>query len=226
MALWDGPYVLGQFNRLAGRPQADQISDPTKYIWLSEAQNQVIGEIAARQPEILFPIGALPMTTTDGGQTFTFGIDPNTGGDLFPMGKVMIYPSLQAVPDFPWVPGYDYMENGTRIEIPNNGTYAGTLYWRGIGPWPDISATVPPTLQPPAAREMITFLAVKNFAQAGNINPDLAAQMTDLWQRAFQRWMLVYRTQFTTGGGMGPLVSNPIYGPYSYATYLPATSAL
>ena len=79
---------------------------------------------------------------------------------------------------------------------------------------------------PPPARELITMLAVKNFGQAGNINPDMAAQMVEMWSRSFPRWMLVYRTQYTGGGALGPLVSVPAVGPYDYAAYLPGTSAL
>lgn len=221
MATWDGPYLLGQFNRMAGRPQADQITNTTKYTWLSEAQNEVIADIASRQPEVLF--APLQQLYTTDNQRFTFGTNPD-GTPIFPMGKVMIYPSPSAVPDCPWNVGYDYLPEGTSILIPNNGSYAGQLYWRGIMPWPDISDTQPSVLQPPSARELITFTAVKNFGQAGNINPDMAVQMNDLIARSFPRWMLIYRTQFVNGGGLGPLVSNPVYGPYTYAANLPSTS--
>lgn len=224
MAEWDGPYLLGQFNRMAGRPESDQITNATKYLWLSEAQNQVVADIAARQPEVLFPVSALPMTTTDGGRTFTFGTYAD-GAPIFPMGKAMIYTSLKGVPDAPLHPGYDYLEEGNRIEIPNGLTRPGPLYWRGITPPQRIDATTDPALQPPPSRFLITLCAVKNFGQAGNINPDMAGQMTELWSREFPRWMLVYRTQYVSGGVLGPLTSSPVYGPYQYAAYLPATSA-
>jgi hypothetical protein len=225
MPLWDAPYLLGQFNRLAGRPQADQVTDATKYLWLSEGQNEVVADIAARQPEVLYPVSAQLMSTVDGGHTFTFGTYSD-GTPVFPMGKVNIYKSVTAVPGYMLMPGVDYLEEGNRIEIPNNRTYAGSLYWRGITAPQDINATTPPVLQPPPSRSLITMCAVKNFAQAGNINPDLAAQMAEQWSREFPRWMLVYRTQFTGGGVLGPLVSNPVLGPYNFAANLPGTSAL
>lgn len=224
MAQWDGPYMLGAFDRMAGRPASDQIAAETKYVWLSEAQNEVVADIAARMPEVLYTPGAIAMTTPDGGHTFNYGNDPN-GNPIFPMGKTRIFTQLTAVPDGPLVPGFDYLDEGWRIEIPNNRTYPGPLYWRGIVPPLDINATTPPAIMPPPARELITFLAVKNFGQAGNINPEMAAQMTELWSRSFPRWMLVFRTQYASGGVLGPMVSNPIYGPYSYAAYLPGTSA-
>ena len=222
--LWDGPYVLGLFNRMAGRPQADQITDATKYLWLSEGQEQVVADIASRMPEVLYPVSAAPMITTDGGKTWTFGTDTD-GNPIFPMGKAMIYSSLTAVPNMPLNPGFDYMDEGNRIEIPNGLSFAGQLYWRGVASPPQISETVPPVIQPPPARMLIVELAVKNFGQAGNINADLGGQMTELWSRDFPRWMLVFRTQYAGGGVLGPLVTNPVYGPYGYAGYLPGASA-
>lgn len=159
------------------------------------------------------------LSTSDGGFTFTFGTDSN-GYALFPMGKVGIYPSLNAIPGSPWSDGLDYLNEGTRIRIPNNRSYSGTLYWRGITPPADISAGVQPSLFPEMARELITITAVKNFGQAGNLNPDLADQMREAYARAFPRWMLVYRTQFRNGGGLGPLTS-PAASPYAYAAYSP-----
>jgi len=225
MAKWDGPYLLGHFDRLAGRPESDQITPETKYLWLSEAQQEVVADIAARHPESLYPIGATLMTSTDGGHTFGYGTDVD-GNPVFPIGKTKIYTSPSAVPDCPLNPGWDYLEEGSRIEIPNGLTRAGPLYWRGVTPPGDIDATHPPLLQPPPARELITFYAVKNFGQAGNINPDMAGQMMELIARSFPRWMLIYRNQYAGGGALGPLVSDPVYGPYNWAAYLPATSAL
>jgi len=219
--------MLGQFNRYAGRPDADQITDAIKYQWLSEAQQQVVADIASRQPEVLYFQGVLQMPTTDGGKTFGFGTNDN-GTPIFPMGKVRIFTSPNAVPWTPLIPGVDYMERGTFIEIPNGNSRPQPLYWQGIVPPGDINATQPPVLQPPPARQLITELAVKNFGQAGGINPDMAAQMTDLWNRDFPRWMLTYRDQFASGGGLGPLVTNPVLGPFTYtfAAYLPGTAAM
>src|SRR5215467_11953767 len=212
MPIWDGPYLLGQFNRMAGRPASDQVTDDTKYLWLSEAQDQVVADVASRYPEALYPTGVLPMLTTNN-KIFTFGKRAD-GTDIFPIGKVMIFTKPSANPGMPLQPGWDYLERGTAIEIPNDRTYPAPLYWRGITPPLYITATTLPSILPLPARNLITLLAVKNFGQAGNINPDLAAQMTELWSRDFPRWMLVWKTQFVGGGALGPLVWNPVYGPY------------
>ncbi len=76
-------------------------------------------------------VSALPAHfTADGGYTFTFGTDGN-GYALFPLGKANIYPSLNAVPNYPWVPGVDYLDEGTQIRMPNNIAYSGTCTGRG-----------------------------------------------------------------------------------------------
>ena len=50
MATFDSAYLLKMFNRKAGRPTADTITDPLKYERLSEAQNNVIAMLAAVAP--------------------------------------------------------------------------------------------------------------------------------------------------------------------------------
>ena len=220
MPLWDSPYLLDQFNRYAGRPDADAITPATKYTYLSEGQQKVVAEIATRAPEALVQ-PPTAMSTTDGGKTWQFGIDVN-GFPLFPFGKCGIYRRLQDVPDWPLAEGYDYLNEGSQIRIPYNRTYNGTLFFRGVILPPAISATSQPVLLPEPARELITIYAVKNFAQAGNLQADLAAQMAEQWSREFVRWMLVYRTQFRSGGGMAPLTSwMGDLTAFTYAAYLP-----
>ena len=68
-------------------------------------------------------------------------------------------------------------------------------------------ATHQPALFPPSARELIVLQAVRRFAKDANRNPDLAATMQDEYDRAFMKWCLVFRTQFRSGGALGPLTS-------------------
>jgi len=225
---WSSADLLAQFNRRTARitGQADAIVDDDKYDRLAIAQERVVSEIALVAPQVLYPrdpYGYFPQLLTYDNQVFTFGSDDN-GYPVTPMGKVGIYASLAAIPDAPWRAGVDYLEEGTQIRLPNNRTYSGPLYWRGITPPLYITATTLPSILPLPARNLITLLAVKNFGQAGNINPDLAAQMTELWSRDFPRWMLVWKTQFVGGGALGPLVWNPVYGPYGFAAYTPGSS--
>jgi len=218
--LWDSAYLLDQFNRYAGRPDADAITPATKYTYLSEGQAKVVGEILARQPEVLVQ-PPMQMVTTDGGMTFNFGTDAN-GYPLFPMGKAGIYRRLEDIPDFPLNEGWDYLNEGTQIRIPNNRSLPYPLYWRGVVPPPEISASMQPVLMPEMARELITIYAVKAFAQAGNLHPDLAMQMTEEWGREFSRWMLVYRTQFRSGGAMSPLTSWMPDTAFRFVAFLPS----
>lgn len=213
MATFDSAYLLSAFNRKAGRPPADSITDPSKYQRLTESQNRIVGMLAGIAPNTLYPkvgYGNYPTLSTTDNQVFTFGTDPN-GYPIAPMGKTGIYPSLSAIPDSPWREGYDYLNEGTQIRIPNNTSYAGTLYWRGITPPPDITASTQPVLFPEAARELIVIDAVRQFASEYDRNAGLVELMQTEWfgnpalnlVGAWQAWTLVWKTQFRNGGALG-----------------------
>lgn len=223
-ATWTSATLLTKFNQLAGRPATgDALADATKYTMLSDAQGEVIADVAARAPWTLYSkaaYSATPTLSTSDQQVFTFGTDVN-GNPLFPIGKVMIYPSLQSIPDYPWREGYDYIQEGTQIRIPDNGTYAGTLYWRGIAPPLDIDGTNQPALIPVNSRILIVYKAVNFYASTGNRNAELADKMQQLYDRDFARWMLVWKTQFQNGGALGTLTGRDMaivgYGQNTYA---------
>lgn len=200
MATYDAADCLARFNETALRPTADEISDASKYRWLTRAQNKVIADIAARAPWTLY--GApTAMTTADGGFTYQFGTDSN-GYPVTPIGKCRIYTSLTAIPQYPWQEGYDYLNEGEQIRIPNNRTYTGTLYYRGINQPADIDATHQPALLPEASRELIVIEAVRDFASQGSRLPQLAVDKQAEYDREFARWMLVWKTQFSSGGAL------------------------
>lgn len=202
MALYDSASLLSIFNRKSGRPAADAITPESKYQRLSESQNRVVALLAAIAPHTLYPTGAFPALTTVDNQIFTFGPDAN-GYPIAPMGKAGIYPSLTAIPDAPWIEGYDYLNEGTQIRIPNNNTYFGTLYWRGIVSPGDITDVLQPVLFPEAARELIVIDAVRQFAMEYDRNPGLAQNMASEWAVAWPTWCMVWRTQFRSGGALG-----------------------
>lgn len=216
MATFDSAYLLSRFNRFAGRPTSgDSISDPEKYQYLTEAQNDLIAAIAAVCPHVLYPTaayGSLPTMTTSDHQVFTFGTDAN-GYSITPIGKVQIYRSLNDIPTNPMVPGRDFLpDGGTAIRIPNNETYNGTLWWVGITNPPDITASTQPSLFPEASRMMIAVLAVKMFAERAATNSPLAASMAlrlgypfvpnYTTTGDFARWCTTWRTQFKGGGAL------------------------
>jgi hypothetical protein len=208
--------LLALFNRLAARPAADAIQDTAKYLRLTESQNRVVADIAARTPHVLY--GAPQALVTVDNKVFTFGTDANNL-PVFPIGKVGIYPSLSAIPDYPWREGSDYLSEGTQIRIPNDRTWSSTLYWRGITNPGPIDGTHEPALYPEAARELIALDAVRGYASEGGRNPDVKADMERDYAIGFAKWMLVWRTQFRNGGALMPLVAGgvPLGASYSLA---------
>ena len=208
MATWASSRLLSLFNQLSGRPASgDSIADADKYQRLTDAQNAVIEDAASRVPKAFYSkaaYGSMPTLTTTDNQVFTFGTDVNTD-PMFPIGKVRIFPSLSAVPDSPWIEGVDYLNEGTQIRIPNNGTYGGTLYWRGIAPALDISATNQPTLTPPPFRVLIVYEAVRRYAEEGNRDAALADRMAANYARDFARYCLTLKTQVSSGNAYGSI---------------------
>lgn len=208
MATWTSAELLTRFNMLAGRTDTgDSITDANKYVRLTDAQNAVIDDAASVVPAAFYSkatYGSMPTLSTTDQQVFTFGTDAN-GNPLFPIGKVRIFENLSAVPDYPWVEGIDYLNEGNQIRIPNNQTYGGTLYWRGIAPPIDISASNQPTLIPPQFRILIVYSAVQRLAEEGTRDAALADRMATLYAREFMRFCVVLKTQFSSGGALGSI---------------------
>ena len=200
--------LLVRFNMLTGRPASgDSISDADKYLRLADAQDAVIEDAASRVPKAFYSkaaYGSTPTLTTTDQQVFTFGTDAN-GDPRFPIGKVRIFEALSAIPDYPWVEGIDYLNEGTQIRIPNNATYGGTLYWRGITAPERISASVQPTIIPPPFRMLIVYEAVRRYAEEANRDAQLADRMAANYANDFRRFTLVLKTQFSNGGALGSI---------------------
>ena len=208
MATYQSSDLLTLFNSYAARPSAgDQISDANKYLRLARAQHVVIDDFAARIPEPQFSLaayGSTPTLTTSDNQIFTFGTDLNSDAS-FPLGKVNIYNSLSAIPDYPLVEGQDYLWEGSQIRIPNNGTWVGTLYWRGVAPVQEISASVQPTIVPPPARILIVLEAARAFMAEGGRSPDKVQSLAAEYGVNLARWLLALKTANMTRGGTGAL---------------------
>lgn len=213
MATWDSAYCLGLFGRLVGRTGTDAITDATKYKMLSEAQNELIADIAAIAPHVLYPTApyaSLPQLTVTGA-IGTFGTDAN-GYAKFPMGKGGIFASLDDIPTNPLIEGVDYMNEGTQIRALNNTTLPATLYWYGISQPADMNATDQPAIFPEAARELICLRAAYNFGTEGNRNAPLSQTMAVRYgyplstnPGRFALWMQVFKTQYARGGALGSL---------------------
>lgn len=172
-------------------------------------------DITAVCPHVLYqPVGyaSIPtLTTTDGGQTFTFGTDAN-GYAIAPFGKAAIYRSLNDIPDWPMVLNVDYIPLGsTAIQIKDNQSYTGTLYWRGVIQPGSINddGLHEPALFPEGSRMLIAYKAAINFLLEGGRNPVLAATYMQMYGRPyggnpglFAQWLQNWRTQFQNGGAL------------------------
>lgn len=145
-------------------------------------------------------IGLLNSATAN--QVFTFGFNAN-GWPIMPMGKALILPSLASFPDFAWIEGLDYVNEGTQIRLTNNRTWTGNLYWYGVPQPTDITASVNPVIFPEGARELIVYRAVAMFAEEGEGNTTLADRMEARYQQAWGRWCGAWKTQFSDGGALG-----------------------
>lgn len=200
MATWDSADLLSQFKEMARWPATSEITDAQFYARLARAQQTVLGEVAARYPQCLYQ-APTTLTSSDGGYTYTFGTDAN-GHAVAPLGMVGIYADLSDVPDNPLEPGADYLDEGTRIRIPNDMTDPGPLYWYGIPTPADIAAGTEPSLRPAPARILIVIRAVWDFAREGAWRPDLAAEMEQRWRAEFPVWMQTFRTRFRDGGAL------------------------
>lgn len=195
MALgWASADLLTRFNDLAGRPSTDAVTSTTKYSFLAEGQREAFNDIALRCPEALFSAPAA-LTAASDRKTFTFG------AGVYPIA-VELYPSLAAIPTDPLIEGIDFLAEGAQIRIPNDRSWAGTIYGRWVAPPSDVDASTEPTLVPAQARELIVFKAVELFAERGGLRPDLADRMGARYERALTKWLLYFHNQFD-GQGTG-----------------------
>ncbi len=193
---WQSSDLLARFNAMAGRPTTDAILDADKYRRLADAQDTVLGKIStvAKSINAAAPV---TMATSDGGYTWTFGTDGN-GYATFALGG-RIYPTLSAIPDYPWIPGTDYLDEGTQVRMPNNVPWGGPLYWYGVIPPQQMSASVQPIIQPPPARILIVIEAVRTFAQEYLRNAALTDEMSSEWERQWPNWITAIRKHLRGG---------------------------
>jgi hypothetical protein len=198
VATFDSAWLLAEFDRLAGRPDADEITDAQKYQRIAQAQQEVYFDIAAVYPYALYRTGGPTATTTSGGIVHTFGTD-GQGHAVAPLGQVWIGRSTSRYPDTDLVEGEDYINEGTQIRMVNERVES-TLYWNGIPTPADITSAVEPSLRPAPARILIAIKAVKNFAEEGDQMPNLAASMERRYAHELTKALLNLKNQFRADG--------------------------
>lgn len=212
---FNSKYLVTMVARLLGRPVPADTLTVTEYCdRLTEAQQEVVADIATVIPEVLYPTVSysnIPTMTTVDNQTFTYGTDDN-GFPLAPIGDVALYRNLNDIPGYPMVLGQDFIPlGGTAIQVPNNQTYIGTIYWRGIAPPGviDTSGNHEPVLFPEGSRELIALRAAYNLAGEAALRTDVMAIVAARYgyplagnPGRFAYWCQVWRSQYAGGGAL------------------------
>lgn len=201
--------LLNLFNQMTGRPSGDVIADSVKYQYLADAQQQLANDLMVVAPQA-FPNAITTMSTADGGYTFTFGTD-NDGYPLFPLAAA-IYQDLSSIPSSPWIPGIDYLDEGTTIRMPNNTPWTGDLYCYGVTMPQRMSASVQPALQHPQARYCIPLLAGSRFAEDGLVNGALSDRLFGRYQERYGHLCTTIRKHLRGGRPLAPLIAPNGYG--------------
>lgn len=201
MALWDSAYLLARCKYLARRPATDQaVTDTNWYELLTLAQPEVAADLFTRVPDLQYSAPVL-MTSSDGGYTFGWGND--AGGDpIRPTGHAEIYPDLRSIPDYPLIPGVDFLFEGAKIRIPNNRTrtFSSGPYSRFVArPDTEITALVAPTIQPKQARILLVWKALEFWAS----RPGSGAKPSyyeGRYKDALEKILLDLRTSYNMSG--------------------------
>ncbi len=203
--------LLRRFNVLTGRAATDVITDTVKYQLLSDAQSDIIMDVARVAPWVLYPhveTANMPQMATTDHNVFTFVDANNTPVEVF--GDAQIYQRLSDIPDRPLRPDWDYIGEGNQIRIPRQRQITTPLYWRGIVMPPPItdggtnpSTAVAPALFPQKANELTAIRAAHDFAEGGNVrNAALADRLDRRFKEKWPEYCVVWKRQFSKGGAL------------------------
>jgi hypothetical protein len=199
MSGWTSSELKDRFLTYLGRGNggvmdADELwTDARCYMWLADAQEQVFTEMAPMAPAAF--VGApVQLTSPDGGVTYTFG------ADVYPFAHIEVYAQENAgralyATSYGDIGG-DFVIEGATIRSPGNRvrTYA-TGPWARFTAFPSrLSASVPPSIAPPQARELILWKALELATEVsmGAMDPLPWAQK---YQDAKRRWVITWQTQ-------------------------------
>ncbi len=197
MAAYDSVDLLARLRLQIRRPTADEsLTDAQAYQLLTDAQQIAFEDITVRAPFANMTAPTL-MTSSDSGRTYVFGTDAN-GDAIAPLGHVQIYRNTACVPDSPLIEGQDYLNEGTKIRIPNNRTMPAP-YWQGVLPPAAISAASAPTLLPATSRVMVVYKAAALYASLGDLRD--ASKYESMYADAMAKHLLRLKTEFMNQGG-------------------------
>lgn len=188
---------LGRGN--GGVMDADELWTATRvYRQLADAQEAVYTDLAPMVPQVLVGAPVL-LTSADGGVTYTFG----TG--VYPIGHVEVYAQesggRELLASTFGTPSGDFVIEGALIRAPGNRTrtYSSGPWARFVQFPPRIASNQEPTLQPPAARELILYRALADAANvsAGQTDP---APWLEKYGEARKRWVMTWQSQYRSAG--------------------------
>ena len=167
------------------------------HLILSDAYEQVVGDMAPRAPEQF--MGAPVQLLTSDRRVYTF---PN--GD-YPFGHVEVYARESGGREL-YVSTYgdtsgDFVVEGAQIRVVGNRqrTYQVGPIARYVAMPARLSDSQNPTLQPESARELILWRALILAAEVSNGEMDPTPWMSK-YADARERWLTVWATQYATRG--------------------------
>lgn len=192
---FDTADLVARFRRLtrestsAEFPQAADI-----YAFLTEGENRVKADIAARFPALLL-CNPTALATTDS-ISYTFGTDAD-GNNVVPLGHVIVYAQPSDVPHYPLMTGAEFVWQGDRIRMPDNAprtfpTGGPVAQW--VAPTLLIDASNAPTLKPVQARTLVVYDAAVRYANAIKSDAD-ATRYENLYNREWEIWLPAFQTQ-------------------------------
>lgn len=161
-----------RFLRYADRPDSDEdLSADDIDGYLTDAQNQIVAELAALFPRLLMGAPEL-MTTNDGGLTYTLGPDAE-GHLIYPFGHAELYAQAANGMEL-YASNYgsydgDFVFEGGKVRVPagNTRSFASGPYIRYVALPLKVDETNEPILQPKQLRLLILYRALVLWANTG-----------------------------------------------------------
>lgn len=202
MATWDSADLLARVKRYINRPSSDElVTDAFVYALLTEAQTEVLAEIATLAP--LSQMGApVQLSTADSGVTYTFGTDAN-GHAIFPLA-CEVYGEVDGreMRACSWNSWGDFVIEGDKIRMPGNRaqTFTAGPYARFVRADASISDSIEPILKPAPARILLVCKALLNYAAVGSLRDPKSWE--EKYDRAWKIWITAMQTQFADSTGV------------------------
>lgn len=197
---------LGRGN--GGVMDADELWTATRvYRQLADAQEAVYADLSPIAPYAFVSV-PIKLYTLDGGKTYRF--PPSTSAiatqlTTYPLGHVEVYAQesggRELLASTYGTPSGDFVFEQGIIRAPGNRTrtYSNGPWARFVQMPGRLAADQEPTLQPPAARELILYKALADAANvsAGQTDP---GPWEAKYAEARRRWTVVWQTQYRSAG--------------------------